>query len=126
MQKIRILIIFMQVKGIYFMGGIRMIKKTLERKLVVENGIDSFEYQVPMELEYYVLESKTDYMDELAEKNVYGVGIAKRINETCYEEENAKNLSCSIKEVKNFIKKLADNEVTPVCLDYIVADLLGV
>jgi len=102
-----------------------MVRRQVERKLSIKDGIYDYEYQVPIELEYYVLESKINYKDKFDDKKVYGIGIAKKVNETCYEESVVKNLSSCISEVKSVINKLADNEVTPISLESILDDLLG-
>lgn len=102
-----------------------MIRKNIQRKILVDNIIDSCEYELPLQLEYYLLESEVKYNDELKGKKVYGLGIAKKINEACYEEKVVKNFSCNMNETRKIIDKLADNEVTPMTLDFVLDDLLG-
>lgn len=102
-----------------------MIRKNIQRKVLVNNRTDSYEYELPLELEYYLLESVINYNDELRGKKVYGLGIAKKINEICYEEKTVRNFSCNVDETRKVIDILADNEVTPMTLDFILDDLLG-
>lgn len=101
-----------------------MITKHLKRKLKLNKESDSL-YNIPMELEYYLIESKLDYTDDLSGEKVYGIGIVKRISETSFEENIVHNFSCCINETSELIDKMADNTVTPVSLRTILDDLLG-
>ncbi|NSW90306.1 MAG: hypothetical protein HPY74_06445 [Firmicutes bacterium] len=100
-----------------------MVTKFLKRKLVLKESNDYF-HDIPMELEYYLLESNIDYKSELAGKKVYGISIVKKINDTCFEENSVLNFSCCVNETSRVVDKLADNTVTPVGLKPILDDLL--
>ncbi|HOJ10215.1 MAG TPA: DUF6514 family protein [Clostridiales bacterium] len=101
-----------------------MYTKTLERKLSIKNSTGDSQYEIPIELEYYLLESHSDYYNGLEGEKVYGIGILKKLDEACCEESAVKNFFCSSNEAKEIVEKLADNEVTPMSLTYILDDLL--
>lgn len=101
-----------------------MINRYLKRKLQL-NKVEDFIYDIPMELEYYLIESRIGYRDELTGGKVYGIGVVKRVNDICLEEDFVLNYSCCINETSNLIEKLADNNVTPMGLRPILDDMLG-
>lgn len=101
-----------------------MVSKYLKRKLKLGKEDDSFYYN-PMELEYYLTESRIDYRDELYGEKVYGISIVKRTNDICLEENFIPNFSCCINETGRVIEKLANNAVTPIGLEPVLDDLLG-
>ncbi len=101
-----------------------MITKYLKRKLQLNERSNSF-HHIPMELEYYLIESRIDYSDDFSGEKVYGIGIAKRVSEICYEENNVLNFSFCKNETSKLIDKLADNTVTPISLRIILDDLIG-
>ena len=76
-----------------------------------------------MELEYYLLESSTDYRSEPSDGKIYGIGVLKRISDICFEENMVLNFSCSVSETSKLVDKLADNTVTPIGLQPIIDDL---
>lgn len=103
-----------------------MLKRKIERRILINNDAENYGYDMPIELEYYLLESEANYREEPTGRKIYGLGIAKKIDETCYEEKTVRNFSCNINETKKVIKKLADNEVTPITLEFILDDMLGI
>ena len=102
-----------------------MLTKTLERKRKIEKTDNSI-LDVPIELDYYLIDSLEDYLPELIGKKVYGIGISKKIDNSCFEEKLVKNFSCCKESTLKVIYSLADNGVTPVCLEHILDDFLGV
>ena len=102
-----------------------MIKKYLQRKVKIRCDEEP-DSERPIELEYYLVESKVDYVPELREKVVYGVSISKRINDACSEERVVINFSCCEHNTRQMINRLADSAVTPTSLEYILDDMLGI
>ncbi|HHV97262.1 MAG TPA: hypothetical protein GXX37_12470 [Clostridiaceae bacterium] len=101
-----------------------MYKRILERKVSINQDTENYRYEMPIELEYYLLENMASYNDKHREERVYGLRIAKKIGENCYEEKSIMNFSCNIDKTRKFINKLADNEVTPVTLEFIIEDMV--
>jgi len=106
--------------------GVRqMIRKYLQRRVKI--GCDEeLGLEKPIELEYYLVESKVDYIPELRGKAVYGMSISKRINGACSEERVVINFSCCEHSTRQMINRLADSAVTHASLEYILDDVLGV
>ena len=100
-----------------------MIKRIIERKISIDYDTENYKYDIPIILEYYILENVADYDDKLGDKKVYGLGIAKKIGENCYEEKSVMNFSCNIENTRKLINKLADNLVTPITLEFILEDM---
>lgn len=86
----------------------------LENKKLVKLDDERF-----MELQYFLLEKNSV---EEEEKMLYGIKIVKRID-TCIESEEVHAISYSKNFVKQLIKKLVDNEVTPISMIEILDDL---
>lgn len=86
----------------------------LENKKLVKLDDERF-----MELQYFLLEKNSV---EEEEKMLYGIKIVKRID-TCIESEEVQAISYSKNFVKQLIKKLVDNEVTPISMIEILDDL---
>lgn len=80
----------------------------------------------PLELEYYLTVSSPDRYLINDETEVYGILVAKRLDEVSTEEELVTNFSCSREDTVHVVRKLAENKVTPLELPYIIDDLLGV
>jgi len=106
-------------------GGNRvMVTKYLKRKIVL-NGNEDYSYDIPMTLEYYLLESFLEYRNELAGQKVYGVSVIKKFDDNCLEEDSITNYSCCINKTNELVNKLADNAVTPMTLAAVIDDILG-
>lgn len=101
-----------------------MISKYLKRKVGNEFIEDSGQGS-SMELEYYLIECDAGSLSEPIGKKVYGIGVLKRIDDICCEEEIIRNFSCCIHNTQMVINKLADNLVTPITLKYVLDDLLA-
>lgn len=102
-----------------------VISKILEKKVKLTPDDKGVEFEKPIELEYYLIESKSDDCDELKGKKVYGFEIVKRILNKESERKLIKNFSCCKKSTKDVLDKLINNTVTPVTLDFIIDDILG-
>lgn len=109
------------------LGGIHnMINRLLEKSVELIPNENAMVFKSSMKLEYYLLESNSDDMDELSGKKVYGVEIIKKVDGMNDEMQVVKNLSCCINKTKAVINKLAKNSVTPVSLRFILDDMIGV
>lgn len=102
-----------------------MMNKLLEKKVELLPEEDVAGNKSPIKLEYYLLESDLDDMDELSGKKVFGGEIIKKVDGMNDEMKFVRNLSCCIENTKAVIGKLAENTVTPVTLPFILDDLLG-
>lgn len=78
-----------------------------------------------MKLDYYLIEGEITYIDELAGKKVYGIGIVKKDMDNTVEKEVVCNFSCCPETTKEVLGKLADNSALPVELRYILEDLIS-
>ncbi|MCX8130220.1 MAG: DUF6514 family protein [Clostridia bacterium] len=99
----------------------RLIEKRIE--LIPDEHIIGF--KSPMKLEYYLIESKLDDMDELSGKKVYGIEIIKKVDGMKDEVKAVKNLSCNIEKTKDLFEKMVKNFVTPIGLPFILDDMIG-
>lgn len=97
----------------------------LEKKVLLE-GSEEEELDYPIELEYYLTESEGDASDEPAGTKHYGIGIIKKAGEECQESMFISDLSSYITRAKEILGKLIRNSVTPVALNYVLEDLIGV
>lgn len=99
-----------------------MICRFLEK--TVEIGIQEIQGETgnDIELEYYLIESIPDDMEEEKE---YGVQIVEKHHNSIIESEMFKNVYNCRASVENLIRKLVYNTVTPVTLSYILDDILG-
>jgi hypothetical protein len=93
-------------------------KKKVEK--IGESGLNP-----PIELDYYLIDSKEYYSPELWGKRVYGIAISKKIDDNCFEEKAIKNFSCCKDSTLEVIYRLANNAVTPISLEHILDDFLG-
>ena len=108
-----------------------MFSKQLEAKIdinkeeaVLPEGLET------LSLEYYIVES--ELVDEEQDYNgkSYGVEIIKKefkVNNNLYTEKKVINNICCCKEtIKLLVNKLIKNTVTPVGLDNVLEDLIGI
>lgn len=98
--------------------GSRLLEKRVEVNL--EDNRKTFE------LEYYLIETKIDDIEELKDQTVYGIEIVKKVDNKEVEGQKVKDFSSSIENVKSLINKLADNIVTPVSMMFVIDDIVGV
>jgi hypothetical protein len=103
-----------------------MICKYLEGKIELIPEESGKEPVIPMELEYYLVESENMEGDELEGLRVYGVEIVKKAKGNSVERKSVRNLSCSRDGVRLLLHKLIANTVTPVGLPFILDDMLGI
>lgn len=102
-----------------------MTKMYLEKRLLLE-GSEETDLDFPIELEYYLVESDISAPEVSDGKKVYGIGIIKKTNEECSESSLIADFSCCISRTKEVLGKLVSNSVTPVALNYILEDIVGV
>lgn len=109
-----------------YTGGREMISRCLEKKieLVPEEGPLGLKGSI--ELEYYLIESEVNYIEELKGKKVYGIEIVKKSDGKPEERQIIRNIFCSRENTKYILEKLAYNSVTPIELPYILDDIIGV
>lgn len=100
-----------------------MIKKHLKRKLVLENTERENLYDFFCELNYYMLESDLSDDYNAGSGKVYGIGVSRKIDKISSEEKNIEVYSMDRSKTSNMIDFLADNEVTPVSLEYVLEDM---
>jgi len=96
-----------------------------KRKVTLENKDE-------INLKYYLVDRKGEGCNEeciqgdnlgVEDDVVYGVKLVKECTkDKSVEEDEISGFTLSIKDAKNFIKKLADNTVTPLSLVNIVDD----
>jgi len=99
----------------------RYLKKTVEVKFEnIQSGQNS------IELEYYLLESEDNSSMESDCRKTYGVEIIKKYCSVPQESKSYKDIYSSREEIDTLVELLANNNVTPVHLPYILDDLLGV
>jgi len=101
-----------------------METKYLSRHLKVDGG-DAKRRGGSMKLEYYLIEGEVTYIEELAGKKVYGIGVVKKDADNIIEKEVVCNFSCCPETTKAVLGKLADNSVLPVELKYILEDMVN-
>jgi hypothetical protein len=101
-----------------------MLSRQIEKKLVVKD-CEKRECFEPFDLEYYLLESEIDD-GELAGMTAYGIEIVKIVGQAPVENAIVKNYTCSREAAHDLLCKLAENVVTPVSLEYIMDDIVGV
>lgn len=102
-----------------------MICKCLEKRieLIPDEKLD--EFKSPIELEYYLVESDTEDLEELSNEKVYGIEIVKKIDNTKLENKLVRNFSCCKESTRNVLNKLVNNTVTPLELMFILDDIIG-
>lgn len=103
-----------------------MSNRYLQKKVALIPDDSMLVWENSIELEYYLLESEENDLDEMVCSKVYGVEIVKRTNRAEVEAEIVKNLSNSLENAKNLLCKLANNTVTPVGLPFVLDDIIGV
>lgn len=106
-----------------------MANRLFEKKIELLQDENMVGFKSPMKLEYYLIESKiddADEIDELSGKKVYGIEIVKKIDGLKDEMKAVKNLSCCIEKTKDVLEMLAKNSVTPVGLQFVLEDMIGI
>lgn len=101
------------------------MSRNLEKRIELKPDGQLIELSNPMELEYYLIETDENDMDELKGKLTYGIEIVKRISENNIENKIVKNFSCCKENTRLLLNKLAENTVTPVGLQFVLDDLIG-
>jgi len=102
-----------------------MISRILEKKVDLTTNEETINLKQPIELEYYLLESESTDIEELSGKKVFGIEIIKRTGSGNLETESVRNFSCCRESTRSVLDKLARNTVTPLCLQFILDDMLG-
>lgn len=101
-----------------------MSKVYLENKLFLKEGEEGV-LSCPIELEYYLVESDYNTIEEADAKKTYGICIIKKTNEQFIEGKLISDFSCCISKTKEVLKTLAENSVTPITLYNILEDIVG-
>jgi len=94
------------------------VKKTIDKT-------GGYELDRPIELEYYLLDRRTDYGNTQTGAKVYGIGISKKVSDNCFEETFVKDFSCCKETAIQTIDHLANHDVTPIGLIDIYQDILA-
>jgi|LSQX01.2.fsa_nt_gb hypothetical protein len=102
-----------------------MACKLLEKCKEAEREIFDEARGNKLELEYYLLISETDDYEDAGLQKTYGVEVVKKINDLFLDSKVFQNVFLDRERVKDIIRTLANNAVTPVTLPYILDDLLG-
>lgn len=102
-----------------------MTNMYLENRILLKGGEEA-DPDSAIELEYYLVESELDALEELAKKKIYGIGIVKKTKAESNEEKFVADFSCCITRTKEVLKKLISNSVTPIALPYVLEDIIGV
>ena len=103
-----------------------MVSKFLEKRIEIVMQEIPENPGNALELEYYLVESDSDYNEGINAGNEYGVEIMKKERGYIKESKMFKGIYASRETIENFIRKLVVNKVTPVTLSYILDDILGV
>ena len=77
--------------------------------------------ETPIELEYYATK------DESNSDKIYGIGITKKCtsnDEVSIEQKEINHITEQEKEVKQLLKILLKNKVTPICLKDVLQDFV--
>ncbi|MGI6778646.1 MAG: DUF6514 family protein [Acetivibrionales bacterium] len=102
-----------------------VIKKFLERKIKLAQSGEIQGTYLPLQLEYYLTESKSDDCVELEGKTVYGMEVVMRNGSKTEERKLVRNFSCDKESTRRVLNRLISNTVTPVSLLFILDDILG-
>ena len=102
-----------------------MIKRNLEKEVLLTNDENNLLINSPIKLEYYLLESEIKEIDELKGQTAYGIEIVKKVNGENEEAKSFRNILCCEDSIRNLLNKLALNTVTPISLAYVLDDMIG-
>ena len=102
------------------------MNKSLEQKVELKLNEYEIEFNNPLKLEYYLIESSSDNISRVSDKKAYGIEVVKWDNEKKSESELIKNFSCCKENTRNVLKLLASNSVTPTGLYDVINDVVGV
>lgn len=106
-----------------------MINRIPKEKAELRYNCQASKQENVIYLEYYLIESEIEDIDELKGTRTYGIEIVKKtdrvISETALESAAVKNVSTSKNKTEKIIELLSSNYVTPVSLDYILEDIVG-
>ena len=102
-----------------------MIKKLLEKEIEILTDENQILFNTPIKLEYYLLESELEEIDEKKGEKVFGIEVIKKIQEINDEVISFKDFSSSLEKTKSILNTLAKNSVTPIGLPYVLEDIIG-
>jgi hypothetical protein len=103
-----------------------MIKKELEKNIKVVPYGENTGIKDSIELEYYLTESEIHESEELYGEKVFGVEIVKIMDGKEMEAKTVLDLSCNKENTIGILNKLANNTVTPMSLQFVLEDIIGV
>lgn len=102
-----------------------MVSKFLEKRVEIECSESGYQTGNTLELEYYLLESMNDCIDNNGIQKTYGVEIKKKQQGILGESSYFENVFPSREKTMSLIELLAKQTVTPSTLEYVMDDLLG-
>ena len=102
-----------------------MIKKLLEKEIEILADENQTLFNYPIKLEYYLLESKLEEIEELNGEKVFGIEVIKKVQGINDEVMSFKDFSCNFEVTKRILNTLANNSVTPIGLPYVLEDIMG-
>lgn len=102
-----------------------MIKKLLEKKVEISTDENQILFNSPIKLEYYLLESELEQIDELKGIKVFGIEVIKKLHGVEDEIISYKDYSSNVFKTKDLLNILANNSVTPVGVSYVLEDIMG-
>lgn len=103
-----------------------MISKFLEKRIEIEPQEITCNSGNPLELEYYLIECDFEKEECIEAEKGYGVEIVKKENGSIMESAIIRSIYNNRENTEDLVKKLAENTVTPITLNYILDDLIGV
>ncbi|NLY43173.1 MAG: hypothetical protein GX066_04230 [Clostridiaceae bacterium] len=108
-----------------------MLNKKLQSDIHIKNDGTLFSNNLKgINLKYYIIEDEIVNEDFNHPIKGYGIEIVKKEmtidDTTIIESMQISNVYCSEKRTQELIDKLAYHTVTPVTLDYILEDIIGV
>jgi len=80
-------------------------------------------------LDYYMVKSEIKIPNSDIKATVYGIEIEKKFEEDgierVLEQAEVRDIFASAENTKTLISRLADREIMPATLEYVIDDLLG-
>jgi hypothetical protein len=102
-----------------------MIKKLLEKEVEVLTDENQILFNFPIKLEYYLLESECEEIEELKGEKIFGIEVIKKVEGIKEEVMSFKEFSSNFEVTKKILNTLAKNSVTPIELPYVLEDMIG-
>lgn len=108
-----------------------MYNKKLQAAVNIKNDREVINERIKeMQLEYYIVETDMLQKMQVGDGKVYGIEIIKKEltvdNATYMENHIISDVCCSENNIKRLVDKLIHHTVTPVSLNCVLEDLVGV